>query len=116
MEKKTLHFTAVRNMLERKDDDFYRSSLYDNKVGELAIIELTADGAIIGEMRIGANIRPCVESCKEILRDYAEEIFNRFKGLLNNYPMVTVKIVDNADKRCDKQNVLCKREYWVEFK
>lgn len=116
MERKTLKFTAVKNLLERQNDDFFKKSIHGNKTGELAIIELFADGSHIGEIRLGTKIKPSVESIKEILRDYTNEILSRFKGLLNNYPMVTVKIVDNADKRCDKQNILCKREYWIELK
>ena len=113
---KRVCFKPVRNMAEREYEDGLRELTRETDNGELVIIELTACGEFIGEIRRAGNIKASAAVAGEIMRDYASEIVRRFKGYFNEYPMVTLKIVDNAFARSDKQNVLFKREYWVEIK
>ena len=108
-------FKPVRNMLEREVEDTSREMMRETDNGELVIIELTACGALIGEIHRAGNIKATAAAAAEIIRDYMHEIVRKFKGYFNEYPMVTIKIVDNALARSDKRNVLFKREYWVEI-
>ena len=116
MEKRTrgLVFKSVVNMAEEANNDFFCKTLHSNKMGDFAIIEIKDCGVVQSTISLAGEIRPNVAVIKELLRDYAPQIARSIGGF--EYPMVTVKITDGFGEPIHKRNVLCKREYWVEFK
>jgi hypothetical protein len=75
------------------------------KFGDRVVLTLSACGAFVGQIILPAKVRADKASVREILRDNSVEITKRFKGWLQDYPMVSVAI-------WRKENLLLQRDYF----